>query len=439
MDLRLVFNIPESSLTINGMIRGLRESSPRIHEVILTTLMKALEERLIERMIIENPGRYKRNGYQSKPRCLKCSLGQIRYRFAQLLDCQAHNKPTVIPLMEALSIPPYEHYLEEAMEASIGLAIHVSYRRATSEVERIQGNSMSHTTVHNRLQGFAQRHCPFKEMKEIPFRFLLVDGTKVHLQGPSAEDLGMVEMRWAIASLGPGHSFEPVGFWISQQWAQIRKDLEARLAYEKIEILFSDGGPGIEENLLREGMNHQRCQWHGKRDFPYILYADGAKKPQQLPLLEKLKSIPAFNITKAKLEQLRPEDRPIMEEIAQKTQKGFQELLDALDQKQYPKARTYIQNLINPVTTFLNWWLQKGEVIPLNTNAIESAFSQVSNRIKKVGKRWSDKGLLNWLKVTFYKIFKPDMWPTIWLNIKTLPKIELIKIQSSYAWTESIT
>jgi len=123
--------------------------------------------------------------------------------------------------------------------------------------------------------------------------------------------------------------------------------------------------------------------------------ANGVKKPQHLALIEQLKSIPAMNLTKAQLERLRPEDRPLVEQLADKTQQGFERLLEALDEQRYPKARSYIQNLIKPVTTFFNWWLDRGEVIPLNTNAIESAFSQVSNRIKRVGKRWSERGLLN--------------------------------------------
>ena len=61
---------------------------------------------------------------------------------------------------------------------------------------------MSHTTVHRRLQEFAARHDPFGSMKDKAFRFLLVDGTKVHLQGALGKDLGQVEMRWAMASLG---------------------------------------------------------------------------------------------------------------------------------------------------------------------------------------------------------------------------------------------
>ena len=150
MELRLVFQIPESGLTINGLIGGLKEAVGQIHGAILVNLMKALEERLIDEMIQNHPERYRRNGSQSKPRYLKSSLGTIPYRFAQLRDQQSGR--SLMPLVEALAIPAYDHYLEDALEPGIGLSVHVSYRRATSEVERIGGQSMSHTTVHRRLQ-----------------------------------------------------------------------------------------------------------------------------------------------------------------------------------------------------------------------------------------------------------------------------------------------
>lgn len=438
LDLRLHIKIPEKGLTINGLIQGLKEGSPQIQGAILSTLMKALEERVVQRWLEKDADRYQRNGHQSKPRQLKCSLGTVPYRFAQVVDRKKGS--TFMPLVEALKIPAHDHYLEEALEPSIGLAVHVSFRRATGEVKRIQGQSMSHTTVHSRLQEFAQNHDPFGNLKAVPFQFLLVDGTKVRLQGSCGENLGQAEMRWALASLGPSCRFEPVGFWIGTDWTQIRKDLNRRLRYQKLKLLFSDGGPGIEENLLRPGMDHQRCLWHGKRDFPYLLYADGVKKAQQLPLVERLQSIPALNLTKNQLEQLRPEDRPLVKQIAHQTQQGFQQLLEALDEKKYPQARTYIQNLIQPVTTFFSWWLKKGKVIPLNTNAIESAFSQVCNRIKRVGRRWSDKGLLNWLKITFYKTFKPELWNLQWIeNKKRFPKIRLISVETSFYWSGAIT
>jgi hypothetical protein len=437
MELRLVFQIPESGLTINGLIGGLKEAVGQIHEAILINVMKALEERLINEIVQHDAERYRRNGSQSKPRYLKSSLGTIAYRFAQLRDRLSGR--TLMPLVEALAIPAYDHYLEEALEAGMGLSIHVSYRRASSEVKRIRGQSSSHTTVHRRLQEFATRHDPFGSMKDKAFRFLIVDGTKVHLQGPLGQDLGQVEMRLALASVGGLKRFEPVGFWIDTHWAQIRKDLQARMDYDKLEVLFCDGGPGIEESLLHPRMKAQRCQWHGKRDFPYLLYADGFKKAKQQPLIEKLQSIPVMTLTQANVEKLRPEDRPLVQQMVDKTQLGFEQLLAALDPQRYPHTRAYVENLMEPVTTFLKHWLANGEVIPLTTNAIENAFSQVNNRIKRVGRRWSEAGLLNWLKVTFYKIFKPELWTKLWSSEKDLIKIKLISLQTSWHWSDAIT
>ena len=47
-DLCLAFQIPESAVTINGLIRGLKETASEIHRAILADLMRALEERVIE-------------------------------------------------------------------------------------------------------------------------------------------------------------------------------------------------------------------------------------------------------------------------------------------------------------------------------------------------------------------------------------------------------
>ena len=437
LELHLVFQIPESGLTINGLIGGLKQSIGQIHGKILGSLMEAFEERLIEGMVQSDPERYQRNGSQSKARYLKSSLGTIPYRFAQLKD--QHSGRSLTPLVEALAIPAYDHYLEEALEPGIGLSMHVSFRRATSEVGRIGGQSMSHTTVHRRLQELAASHDPFGPMKDKAFRFLVVDGTKVHLQGPLGKDLGQVEMRWAMASLGSLGRFEPVGFWIDTKWAEIRKELEERMDYQKLEVLFCDGGPGIEENLLHPGMKPQRCQWHGKREFPYFLYADGFKKAEQQSLVEKLQAVPVMTLTQADVEKLRPEDRPLVEQMVEKTQQGFEQLLQALDPQRYPRTRTYIENLMEPVTTFLKHWLANGEVIPLTTNAIENAFSRVNNRIKRVGRRWSEAGLLNWLKVTFYKIFKPELWTKLWNSERDIPKIKLVSLQISWRWSNAIT
>jgi len=436
LDLRLVFTIPSSKLTINGLVLGLKQAAPEVLATILTTLLEGIEEKALERQIEKDPQRYCKNGHQSKPRKFSCSFCDFSYRFAQLQDRKTGRSLT--PLVKALSIPEQVRFLEEALEPGIGLCAHVSYRRAAKEVERIGGQAMSHTTIHRRLQEFARSHAPFGELKDRPFVWLLVDGTKVHLQGKKGKDLGQVEMRWALASEGEGQPFEPVGFWIDTSWRQIRKDLAKRLNYAKLRVLFSDGELGIAESLLSRRMRHQRCMWHGKHDFPYILYTEGLKKPDQKPFIDQLKAIAAMSMSKEKLENLKPQDRAHVRQLTQQTEHGFEELLKALEP--YPKARAYIENLVKPVTTFLRWWLQKGEALPLTTNAIESHFSQICNRVKRIGRRWSDRGLLNWLTVCFYKIFKPELWRLQWEDTpRKLVKIRLRSVEATYQWSAVIT
>jgi len=296
---------------------------------------------------------------------------------------------------------------------------------------------MPHTTLWRYFQVFAQTICLWPDLKKIPYRFLMVDGTKVCLQEENEEGTlsRQVEMRWAVASLGENKPFEPIGFWIDKNWEHIAKDLKERLNYSRLEVLFSDGGKGILENFLEEGMRHQPCILHGKRDFPFILYMDKLKKPKQEPFTDKLSSIPAMNLSKAKLESITPEDKPRIKELSEKTKQGFKELLEMLDEKRYPHARTYIENFSMQVTTFFDWWLATGEWLPLTTNAIESKFSQVTNRIKSIGKRWSEQGLLNWLMVSMNKIFYPGMWSKIWEKYLGLDhSVEINLVQVSYSW-----
>jgi len=414
---------------------GLRQANARISSALLQALFSAIEERTIEQMQDEHPGRYVRNGYQRKERELRTSLGPFHYRLAQLYD--KVEQKTIVPLRATGFLPKDRRYTEEATEAGIGSVVHLSYRWASKETARIreQAPAASASTLYRRLREFAQEKCCWPDLKKVPYRFLMVDGTGVRLQGYKGANLGKGEMRWAMASLGEGEPFELVGFWIDKSWRKIKRDLEERLDYKRLEILFSDGGPGIEEALLEEGMLHQRCVLHGKRDFSYILYADGLKKAEQAPLKEKLEAIPVFHFNQQKLEQLSPDDLPKVKALVEKTQQGFREMIDLLNPEKYPKARVYIENLSRNIATFFSWWLEKKTWIPLNTNAIESAFSQVKNRIWSVGKRWSDKGLLNWLQVTMNKIFRPEMWKELWSQYMSLnPEFQLIDIRLSWRW-----
>lgn len=437
IEIRLVLRlrVPENGLTVNGILRGLEEQTPMILGAILEMIFKALEERAVIGLERENPGRYVSNGHQRNARKLITHFGAFYYRMAQMIDTQTGK--TVVPLACEIALVPYRQYQAEALEAGVGLAIHLSYAQASKEVIRIRGYGPSKSTTYRWFREISRAHGVWPEMREIPYRFLMVDGMKIHLQGPGGMDLGQKEMRWALASLGLGHKFEPVGFWIDKSWAYIRWNLEERLAYDKLEVLFSDGGAGIAENLLAKGMRPQRCLWHGKRDFPFILYAEGLKKAEQEPFRSLFAKIPIFYLSKDRLEEIDPADIQTIHDKVENTRKGFEDLLETLDQDKYPKARAYIENLYRHTMTFLDYWMETQHWLPLNINAIESAFSRIANRIKNIGKRWSDQGLLAWLMLAFRKVFKPELWDELWDQyLKINRKLELVLCHAEYVWLQ---
>jgi hypothetical protein len=60
--------------------------------------------------------------------------------------------------------------------------------------------------------------------------------------------------------------------------------------------------------------------------------------------------------------------------------------------------------------------------------------------VKRIGRRWSDRCLLNGLMVCFYKIFKPQLWSLQWQNTpQKIAKIRLRSVEATYQWSAAIT
>jgi transposase-like protein len=135
------------------------------------------------------------------------------------------------------------------------------------------------------------------------------------------------------------------------------------------------------------------------------------------------------------LENVLPQEKELVVELIEEIKKSFQRLVDALDPEKYPKARAYIENFSKNVLVVFDYWLEGKGWIPLTTNAIESAFSRIVNRIKRVGRWWSEDGLMNWLKLAFRKIYQPQLWKKLWEQYIDIHKrLNLVNIMVTYDW-----
>lgn len=429
----LTYRVPKNNLTLNGLLRGLERDRDEIMRNLLVTLFQALEEKAKEEY---SRSGCVRDGHQSNRRVFRTSFGEIRYRLAQMRN---RNGAIFCPLATKLKVEPYRQYPGATLEAAVGQAIHLSYRLGARETERILGHGPSKSTLWRRLQNLAETEGAWPPMKHRPFKFLMVDGTKVRFQA-GGYSLGTSELRWAWAAERVGQPFELIGFWVGKDWSAIRRDLDGRLNYRRLRMLFSDGGSGIEESLRSATMDYQRCLVHGKRDFRFLLYADHVKGKKQESFLQLLDQNPLFHLRQADLEALRPEDEPLVRRLVRTIRRGFRELVAALPEDKYPKTRTYLENFSHQALAFFDYWLDHQLWIPLTTNIAESGFSRVVNRIKRVGRRWSERGLINWLRIAFRKIFQPDQWTSLWRRYLRLHRrLHLVSLRLHYRWINAIT
>jgi hypothetical protein len=146
------------------------------------------------------------------------------------------------------------------------------------------------------------------------------------------------------------------------------------------------------------------------KEVPYrFLMVDGLKKAEQKPFRSLFGKIPIFDLTKERLEKIDPADQETIQQLVQQTPQGFEQLLEALDQNNDPKARTYIRNLYEHTMTFLDYWLQRSEWLPLNINAIESAFSRIANRIKPWANAGATEGFSSGSCLPSPKYFVPSL------------------------------
>lgn len=409
----LKINISDGPIDINGVIKAIHDFRNDLGRAIMIETIEALDRLLCDKVVSQQPGRYRNKGYGNRQ--FRTPMGPVSVRFTRYRDSWSGTMCS--PGRRAMDVPAYKRWLPWCLTPAAGLLAKVSYEQSSKEAQRLQGASPSKSTVHRRLEDLIGDGSYTPNMRKRWFRYLMVDGTGARFQKrEDAEEPKFYEgeIRFAFASVGDGRPFELVGMWVNKSWRECSQDLYNRLCTDRLEVLISDGGPGIEEAFLLDGMRLQRCTWHGKRDLSFLLYADGVKKAGQQEILAAFDEIPLAGIQKDRLEQMRTEDVDALNDLRQKSLLAFCDLHFFLLSKGYHKAAEYLGNLARPFVTFVDHLVDKGAVIPATSNVIEGKISLFKNRIKSIGKRWSEKGLLRWLAIAVRKLLPDFNWESLW-------------------------
>ncbi|GBE27602.1 hypothetical protein BMS3Bbin03_01530 [bacterium BMS3Bbin03] len=165
-----------------------------VFEAFLEIFLKALENQAIDNDLRKDRERYCRNGHESHSLIFRTSFGTVSYSFAQLLNRQTNR--SFFPLRKIFSIEPYKHCQWESLRSAINLAIHMSYQKATTESNTILPAGFSKVTFWRSLHLFAREAGHWSDFKKAPYRFLMVDSTKVTLIDSQKRSLGKGLILW---------------------------------------------------------------------------------------------------------------------------------------------------------------------------------------------------------------------------------------------------
>lgn len=425
--LELDIKITDGPVNINGIIKAVHMYQNELGKNIVREILEAIDRKACNEAEERFPLRYRNKGYSYRQ--FRTPMGKVFVRFGRFIDSWGGRVAT--PGRNVLEVPAYKRWLPWCLTPAAGLLAKVSYGQSSKETERLQGDAPSKSTIHRRLSDLVGSGDFTPYLRKRQFRYLMVDGTGARFQNRADEskpDFYEGEIRFAFASVGEGRPFELVGMWVERSWKECAQELYRRMSTDRLEVLICDGGPGIEEAFTVPGMRVQRCQWHGKRDLSFILYQNGVKKTQQQEIMAAFAAAPLVGWDKEKIESLRKEDAETLGDLREKTLHAFCDLYFFLQSKGYHNAAVYMSNLAQPFVTFINHIINTGKIIPATSNIIEGKISLFKNRIKSIGKRWSEAGLMRWLSIAVKKLLPEFNWNTLWDNITGNPLPVEIKL-----------
>jgi len=259
LTLELEINITENHNNINGIIKAIHSYQNELGKNILIEILESIDRKACNAAVEQFPFRYRNKGYSRRQ--FRTPMGNINARFTKFIDLW--NGHTCHPGKNVLEVPSYNRWLQWCLTPAAGLLAKLSFSQSSKEADRLQGVSPSKSTIHRRLKDLVGNGSFTPNLKKRWFRYLMVDGTGARFQNRENTDEPVFyegEIRFAFAAVNENKPFELVGMWVNKEWKECAKELYNRMNTEKLEVLISDGGPGIEDAFVLPGMRSQRCQ-----------------------------------------------------------------------------------------------------------------------------------------------------------------------------------
>lgn len=428
--------IPEAASLFQALTLAFWRFQGLAATTLFTAVLQAIEARARAELEAAHPGRFRHKG--SQPRQWQLPFGRVRLPLVKLWDRMARR--TVYPLKEILELPRRVRWCEETLLPGYRLAVIQSFRQSQKVVRGMapDGRAPSHHTLHRCFQAFAAQLDPVPDLAHRPgpkpSAYQQADGTKVRLQA-AGHHAGQADLRLVVGSRTPFGPLEVLDYSVGDSWEAIAERLRQRFPTPP-KVLISDGEEGIPQALAGPETLPQRCLVHGRRGLPFALYQDGVKKAERDPIEAAFERIPGLQLCQAELAHLDPTDTATLQELLAASERVVAALKRQLPATRFPHTRQYVLRVIDDGLASLRHLLATGQKLPLSTNRLESIWSRVLLRIKRIGRRWSASGALHMLAACLVYALRPERYAALEATLRgqDQPHVSILITALETAW-----
>jgi hypothetical protein len=413
-------SIAEDNVNINDIAKAIKQVTEDIGRYLLKQTLKECEREVVDAFCSgamtvahRRKGRrgrdcqggtgWIRKGETRRQRSFTTLLGEVRLKLVEVKcrSCGARLRP----LLGWLGLAPYQREEMGIKQQGIDLATDLSYRRSSRQLENLGGVNISRS----RLNSWVRKTDIELDLSVEDYpRSIYADTTGYHRQDGTEGKVRLVLLK------GLSGKVNGVKVYVDQSWDVIGKELKSQISVEQLKgcVLLSDGEPGIEENLMVEGMEHQRCLWHGWKDLGYMLWAEGMSKEERDTITGQLKKLTIALPFEEKA--VTKEDKEEIGEKLKKVKISMNELIDYLKSKGYHKASGYLERAGDKFFTYVKLWLEKGVQVGKTTDIMERTMREIARRVKRIGASWGDTGLLAILRFLLKRYFDKEGYMRYW-------------------------
>jgi hypothetical protein len=412
-------SVAEDRANINDVVKAIKRVLEEIGRYLLKQVLKLWEERIVAafctgRATVRHRRRgrrgrdcqgrrgWVRKGQTKRERSFTTLLGEVKLKLREVKcrGCGARLRP----LLGWLGLAPYQREEMGIKHKGIDLAVDLSYRRGSRQLENLGGVRVSRTRLNSWVKG-TEIELDLS-LEDWP-KLIYADGTGYHRQDGERGQVKLVLLK------GFSGRVDGVKVYVDRSWEEIGKELKSRLGEERLRgcVLLSDGEEAIEKNLLVEGMEHQRCQWHGWKDLGYMLWAEGMSKEEREIIVSQLRKL---SIALPFEERVAEEDKEGVREKLKGVKASLQEMVVYLRSRGYLKASGYLHRAGERLFTYVELWLERGLQLRKTLDIMERTMREVGRRTKRIGASWGDVGLLAILKFLLKRYFDRQGYEEAW-------------------------